>query len=223
MKVITVANQKGGVGKSTLVTNLAALFAADGRRTLVVDADPQGSSIAFREKRAEAAEGRLPEFSAVQMLAPTIHKDLQRFAEAFDVVLVDTGGRDSRAFRSAAIPARLVLVPLCPSQYDFWGSADTFDALGELRLHNPAMAVAAVFNMVIPGTRVAGEVLASRADFDREYGARFLETHVSSRVAFKYSAAEGRAVTEVAGKERDERAAAEMTALFAEVREAVRD
>jgi len=215
VNVITVANQKGGVGKSTLCTNLAVLFAAAGRRTLLLDTDPQASSVAFREKRAETGDGR-PAFSAAQILAPTVHRDIANFS-SFDVVLVDTGGRDNKIFRSAVLPADLVLVPLCPSQYDFWGSADTFDALREVRLGRPELAVLACFNMVLPNTRIAQEVLAAKAEFEAGYEVRFMETYLCSRVAYKYSAGDGRAVTEMNGRGRDPLATREMTRFFDEL------
>ena len=219
MKVITIANQKGGVGKSTLCTNLAALFAADGRKVLLLDTDPQASSIAFREKRAETGNG-LPEFSAAQIQSPTVHKDIASFA-GFDVILVDTGGRDNKIFRSAVLPADLVLVPLCPSQYDFWGSADTFDALKEIRLSRPELHVLACFNMVIPNTRIAQEVLSAKAEFEAGYEVRFMDTHLCGRVAYKYSAGDGRAVSEAEGRSRDPQAISEMKAFYRELKGAL--
>jgi chromosome partitioning protein len=45
--IIGVLNQKGGVGKTTLSVNMAAVYAQQGRRVLLVDADPQGSAMAW--------------------------------------------------------------------------------------------------------------------------------------------------------------------------------
>ena len=60
MKTILVASSKGGAGKTTLATNLAAYFALDGKRTVLVDADPQHSSTRWAERRAELETAVLP-------------------------------------------------------------------------------------------------------------------------------------------------------------------
>ena len=60
MKTILIASSKGGAGKTTLATNLAAYFALDGKRTVLVDADPQHSSTRWAERRAELESAVLP-------------------------------------------------------------------------------------------------------------------------------------------------------------------
>ena len=60
MKTVLVASSKGGVGKTTLSTNLAAHFAVDGKHTVLVDADRQGSSRHWAEKRASLDAAVLP-------------------------------------------------------------------------------------------------------------------------------------------------------------------
>ena len=59
-KTVLVASSKGGVGKTTLSTNLAAHFAVDGKRTVLVDADRQGSSRHWAQKRAHLDSAVLP-------------------------------------------------------------------------------------------------------------------------------------------------------------------
>jgi chromosome partitioning protein len=65
--IIGVLNQKGGVGKITIAVNLAAVYAASGKRTLLVDADPQGSALAW----SVAREGD-PVFTVIGMPKPTL-------------------------------------------------------------------------------------------------------------------------------------------------------
>ena len=70
MKTVLVASSKGGVGKTTLATNLAAHFALDGKRTVLVDADRQGSSRHWAEKRAALEAAVLPVDGTPQGLGP---------------------------------------------------------------------------------------------------------------------------------------------------------
>jgi chromosome partitioning protein len=94
MKVITVANQKGGVGKSTIACNLAVCAAKDGKNTLIIDSEPPGSSMAFRASR------EVNDVAAVAIAQKTIHHDVLKYSN-FDLVIVDAGGRDNAIFRSA--------------------------------------------------------------------------------------------------------------------------
>ena len=60
MRTVLVASSKGGAGKSTLATNLAAYFALGGKHTVLIDADRQKSSTHWAEKRAGLASAVLP-------------------------------------------------------------------------------------------------------------------------------------------------------------------
>ena len=73
--IIGIVNQKGGCGKTTLATNLACLSAINKKNTLLIDADIQGSSVKFRAIRPD----KRPQFRAVSILTPTIHKDINSF------------------------------------------------------------------------------------------------------------------------------------------------
>ena len=107
MNVIVVANQKGGVGKSTISCNLGVASALSGQKTLIIDADPQGSSATFRAVREK------DDLKVISIIKPTIHKDIQDLT-SFDRVIVDAGGRDS----ADATPRlqEMVLFPTPP----FW-------------------------------------------------------------------------------------------------------
>lgn len=220
MKVLTVANQKGGVGKTTIATNLAAFFAAAGVRTLLIDADSQASASAFRLTRTELGDV-VADFSGVEMLTPTLHHDVSKFSSSFDLAIIDTGGRDNRLFRSGIMAANLVLVPLCPSQYDFWGSADTFSAIREIRDSHPQIQVWSCFNLVLPNTRIAQEVLAKKDEFAEGYQVHFMNAFLCARVVYKYTAAEGRAVFEANGRIQDAKATEEFQLFAAEIQEVI--
>ncbi len=207
MKVITVGNSKGGVGKSTIACNLAVEAAKAGMKVLVIDADVQQSSIDFRASRAD--RDSLPQFHAVSITKATIHKDVQSFAE-FDLVIIDAGGRDTGVFRSAILASDILLVPVLPSQYDIWATQGTVDTLAEAKAFKDIKAYF-IINQVIPNTTVAKEALQALEEFQLP----MMSTQIHARVAFKQSVSEGKGVTEY---ESTGKAAQEIAGLFEEVR-----
>jgi chromosome partitioning protein len=126
MKVITVANQKGGVGKTTIATNLAAMYAVKGYKTLLIDTDKQSSSMTFRASRPEDR----PKINAVQITKPTVHKDVSSFNA--DYVIIDAGGRDNAVYRSAIFASDILIIPIGASPYDIWSTEDTFQLYKEI-------------------------------------------------------------------------------------------
>ena len=106
--ILTVGNTKGGVGKSTIACNFSVESALAGKKTLLIDADIQGSSIGFRASREKN------DIKAMSITTPTLHKDIKDFQ--FDMVLIDVGGRDSAVFRSAIMACDLMIIPVLPSQ-----------------------------------------------------------------------------------------------------------
>src|SRR2546422_8436709 len=96
--LITLANQKGGTGKTTLATNLAGAFAADHRRVVLVDIDPQRSALEWAETRPEVVP-QIPVLS-LQGTEDTWRRALAPLRETYEVIILDTGGRISRMITS---------------------------------------------------------------------------------------------------------------------------
>lgn len=206
-KIITIGNTKGGVGKSTLAANFAVEASKDGLKVLLVDADPQGSTMGFRGLR------ETDDIAATAITTPTLHKDLKGFD--FDLIVVDAGGRDAGAFRSAITAADFLLVPCLPSQYDVWATGDTIKILEEARIYREIKS-AMVLNQVIPNTKVGREAREAVQEFAE--ACPLTETTLFSRVAFKNSLAEGLGVSEF---EPTGKAAHEFRALYDEVMKAI--
>lgn len=208
MKVITVGNVKGGVGKSTIACNLAVEATKAGNKVLLIDSDTQQSSIDFRATRAEK---NLPEFQAVSITKNTIHKDVGSFKD-FDFIIIDAGGRDTAVFRSAVLASDLFLIPVLPSQYDIWATAGTVETLEEAKPFKDVNACF-VINQVIPNTNVVKEALQALKDFNIP----ILNTRLHARVAFKQSISDGRGVTEYESSGKNGKASEEIMSLFQEV------
>ena len=96
--IITIGHTKGGVGKSTISANLSVCFALDKKKVLLIDADIQGSSMAFRASRTKE------DIKAMAITKPTLHADLKDFS-TIDIIIIDTDGRDRGVFRSAILAA----------------------------------------------------------------------------------------------------------------------
>lgn len=200
--IITVGSTKGGVGKSTISCNLAVSAAIAGKSVLLVDADTQASSISFRAAR------ETDDIQAIQITTPTIHKDLARFDH--DMKIIDAGGRDNKAFRSAIMAADLLIIPCLPSSVDFWAASDVIEILSEARTYKEIPAHFAL-NQVIPNTKLSVEIVEAMKEFERDAG--LLKSVLCSRIVYKNAFAEGKGVVEMA----DKKAVDEFSGLYAEI------
>lgn len=132
-KVIAFVNQKGGVGKSTLATNTAAIL-SEKYRVVLLDTDEQGSSELWCNARDEdyAEKYKVRSFSkhykkTVNASAVTI--DLEDIAERCDIVVVDTPGRNEFVSLGVISAANLVIIPLTPGNYSLWSSDATMQLI----------------------------------------------------------------------------------------------
>jgi len=86
---------------------------------LLVDADPQGSALAWSAVRTAD-----PLFAVVGMPKPTLHRDLPGIAKDYEAVVIDGAPRVNELGRAAIMASDLVLIPVQPSPYDVWATAD---------------------------------------------------------------------------------------------------
>lgn len=185
--IIGVLQQKGGVGKTTLALNLAAAYAKEGMRALLVDADPQGSALAWSSIR-EAP----PQFPVIGMAKPTLHKELPAIATDYDVVIIDGAPRVNELARSAILASDYVLIPVQPSPFDVWSCSDIVGLVQEAQQYKPSINVGFVVNRKIGNTAIARDVVKA---FEG-YPYPLLKPKISRRVAFAESAARGLTVVE---------------------------
>lgn len=213
MKIVAIANTKGGVGKSTIACNFAVEAAKEKKKVLLVDSDVQGSSIGFRAMREN------DDINALSIVTPTLHKDLPAMKSSFDLIIIDAGGRDGQVFRSALMASDIVVIPLLPSQYDIWAAGDSLDILKEARVYKKLAAVF-LFNQVIQNTNIAKEASEALKEITTDNDIKLLDATLYSRVAYKASISKGLGVTEY---EPNSKAALEIKQAYKEVTEELKN
>jgi len=206
--IVALLNQKGGVGKTTLATHIAGELALRGQHVILLDADPQGSSLDWTQRRSQQGLPRL--FSTVGLARETLHSEAPELARQADHIIIDGPPRIAALARSALLAADLVLIPVQPSPYDLWASDEMVTLIREAQMFRPTLAAAFVINRRVARTVIGRE--ARQALSEQPFPA--LHAEVRQRIVFADSVAAGRLVRETAP---DSAVAREITALVDEL------
>jgi chromosome partitioning protein len=199
-KVITIAQQKGGSGKTTLAVNLAVRFVQQGLSVALLDSDPQGSLGRWFLTRAERMGE--PDLSLSTASAWGVGYECGKLRRTHDVIIVDTPPKVDADLRPALREADLVLVPVAGSHVDLWATDGVLDLVARER-----KPVLLVMNRMRAGTRLGEEVALAAAGLAEVASAR-----LSSRMIYAETLGQGRAACEDRGPARTE-----VTALADEV------
>ena len=191
MRVLSLLNQKGGVGKTTLATNLAVALSQAKMRVLFVDADPQGSGLDW----SAARQGESP-FPVVGIPKDTIHREMGKLGEGYDWVIIDGPPRVYPVAKSAIAASDIVIIPVQPSPYDVWAAKEIVDLITDVRVLKVDLKAAFAVNRKIVGTAIGRDVQKALSDYPIEV----LKASLCQRVGYAESAGAGLTVLETEPK-----------------------
>jgi chromosome partitioning protein len=210
-KIIALANQKGGSGKTTLSMQLAGTLVRRGWRVLVVDADTQGTATRWA---ASAVQDERPFPAHVAGLAAAggkIHREVKKYLGSYDFIVIDCPPAvDSPVPQSALMIADLVLIPIIPSPADIWAGRGIKQLVENVQDFNEKLETRLVANMV-QQTALGRDAMEILSDF----GLPLADTQLGHRTAYRESAILGGTVHDVGAKGR--KAVQEMESLAGEV------
>ncbi|CDW96535.1 MULTISPECIES: ParA family partition ATPase [unclassified Thiomonas] len=204
MKIIALLNEKGGTGKSTIATNLASALHLRGRRVVLVDADPQGTS---RDWRSASPEGiDLPPVVALDR--PEMLQSLASIQA--DLVVIDTPAKAEKMTAAVVRIAQTALVVIQPSGADIWASAAAVKLIQQKIDVGGRIDAGFLVNRVSGISKLSKEVLTGEWN---DYGVSMLEHSIGNRVVFAQALTDGLSVYNLA----DAHAKQEMNQLIEEL------
>lgn len=214
-KIILVAAQKGGVGKSTTVTNLAAALALQGHCPLLLDADEQPTSFLWWMERTTLYT-EIPPILCEQAYGE-IDSYLERLRSQHTYILVDAAGHDSTEMRSAMLACDILLIPFKPSQADINTLPHMLDVVAKAQWVNDKLKAYAFLSIAptVPNSKNLEQAKEALSGYDK---IKLLNTIVHDRNTYVNAMSEGLGVVELSGKTASEtKAKQEISQLLIEV------
>ncbi len=183
-KVITIAQQKGGAGKTTIAVHLAVAWLQRGKRVAIIDIDPQGS-LTYWHKLREKRFGE--DYTGVTFSALSgwrVGSEIARLRRNHDIIIIDSPPHTETEAKTAIRNADFIIVPVQPSPTDLWATKATLDIA---KTEN--IPVRVVLNRVSANSKIVQSIAAELPNLAKN--------SLGNRVIFASSIMEGRSATEV--------------------------
>ncbi len=206
-KIITIAQQKGGAGKTTLALQLACAFLKQGLSVATIDIDPQASLtywVALRQKVME--ESNTLHHSQIQ--GWRVDREAKDLSNRYDIVIIDSPPHTQSEATAAIRAADLTLIPIQPSPMDLWASRPTL-----ITAKTEKIATLIVLNRLNARAKISESIQTSLEGLDVDISVA--RSTLGNRVAFATSIMKGKGVVET---EPSSAASNEIDALADEIR-----
>jgi chromosome partitioning protein len=175
--IITLAHQKGGVGKSTIALNLYSYYERAGLRTVIVDIDPQGSITGFIE--FSGAE----RFNLIRRGDFKTYAELLQKIQSFEVVVIDTPPYLSKELEEIIKITDIIIIPCKASLFDVLAIQQTIEYIKSRTESNKKIISAIILTMVISGASLQKETREHLAI----HGMPIFQTEIGNRVTYAKS------------------------------------
>ncbi len=200
---ISVISQKGGSGKTTISLHIATQLAMRGHNTLLIDADPQASAMAWLSCRTAAGHAPIENLTLMANANGTITEQLPQLAKSYQFVVIDGPPRGDAITRDVLLASDIVLIPLQLAGFDVWAGDSIAKTIEELK---PIQKMAGkapldhfyVINKRHPRTNVERVILKSlkSSSIDDVMRTPLLKRDIGARTAFVDSTSQGLTVFE---------------------------
>jgi len=172
--IISLVNQKGGVGKTTTAINLAASLTRKNCKLVFIDTDPQGSAVRWHAIENNKA------FDIKHHPRPIFHQNLNELAWDYDHVVIDAPPALEDITKSILAITDLAIIPLSPSPVDLWSCNKTLEMISEEEKQNTHLKRKLLVSRKIPGTKLGREAKDAMEVFDTS----LFETELCQRIAY---------------------------------------
>ena len=210
--ILLVGGEKGGPGKTTVATNLAAMRTAEIGDVLLVDTDRQPTASYWCSLRED--KEIFPRVSSIQKYDKSVRTEVLELKKKYTDIIIDAGGRDSPELRGSLLVCDKVIFPLRPSQFDLW-TIGRLDHLVETASEiNEKLKAYILISQASPHPAVkeTEEMTQFLADFKNM---RLLDSILHERISYRRAALNGMAVSEY--KPEDPKATEEINNLYQEI------
>jgi chromosome partitioning protein len=172
--IISLVNQKGGVGKTTIAVNLSYCLTSGGHKVLLIDSDIQGSCLQWQSIADNKA------FHVIHYPEADLHKSINELGAGYRHVVIDSPPGTGDISISALMTSNLAIIPVGPSPLDIWASKETVSLIKEARQYNKKLRGKLLICKKIVGTRIGREAREAMSG----YKLQVFKTEISQRVAY---------------------------------------